>query len=95
MLNIYLLDYSVDVIDIVDSDLKEKLSSEGSLSHATEDAIFASVHYSVTIDPTENNLNYWLPANGVRAGDVIHKSNVLYIDKVDGEYQIVSIGTGW
>ena len=95
VLNIYLLNYSVDVIDIVDSDLKERLSGEGSFSEATEEAIFASVDYSVTIDPTENNLNYWLPANGVRAGDVIHKSNVLYIDKVDGEYQIVSIGTGW
>ena len=95
VLNIYLLDYSVDVIDIADDEFKQRLSGEGPFTEATEDAIFASVHYSVTIDPTENNLNYWLPANGVRAGDVIHKSNVLYIDKVDGEYQIVSIGTGW
>ena len=95
VLNIYLLDYSVDVIDIADDEFKQRLSGEGPFTEATEDAIFASVHYSVTIDPTENNLNYWLPANGVRAGDVIHKSYVLYIDKVDGEYQIVSIGTGW
>lgn len=87
-----ILKYSIDAIDVVDGEFKERLKTGTTLS---DDAILASVHFTVTPDPAdENSINWAIPAGDIE-GSEIHCSSALFIDLVNGEYQIVEMGSGW
>ena len=87
-----ILNYSIDAIDVVDGEFKERLKTGKTLSDV---AILASVQFTVTPDPTdENSINWAIPAGDIE-GNEIHCSSALFIDLVNGEYQIVEMGSGW
>ena len=77
---------------MVDGEFKERLKTGKTLSDV---AILASVQFTVTPDPTdENSINWAIPAGDIE-GNEIHCSSALFIDLVNGEYQIVEMGSGW
>ena len=87
-----ILNYSIDAIDVVNGEFKERLKTDTTLS---DDAILASVNFTVTPDPDDENSINWAIPSGDAEGDEIHCFKVLSIDLVNGEYQIVEMGTGW
>lgn len=90
-----ILDYTIDKIDIVDSEFEQRLRSSETFSGATNAAIFASVSYTVTPDPNDEKSENWMIPGGDIDGSDIHCFSVLFIDKVNGEYQVIDIGSGW
>lgn len=90
-----ILDYTIDMIDIMDNEFEERQRETELFADATEDAIFATVSFTVTPEQIDEKSMTWATDSNAIEGDIIHCNRVLFVDKMDGEYQIVVIGTGW
>jgi len=88
-------EYKVDRVESVDKDTLSMLTGkDGLYPDATEDAIFAYVAYSVK--PLADHYMEWTAGNGEEDGEwVSNKTACVCVDKVNGEFAIVSDGTGW
>lgn len=87
-------EYRVDKVEPVDNETLSMLTGDGFFPDATDDAIFAYVKYSVK--PIADQYFNWTAGNGEEQGDwIVNKLACVCVDKVNGEFALVSDGTGW
>lgn len=54
-----------------------------------------SFHIDYSVKPSNINSDYWIAGNGVSKGSwIVNKSAFIYVEKVNNEYKLTSIGTG-
>ena len=83
-----------DKVEPVDNETLSMLTGDGFFPDATDDAIFAYVTYSVK--PIADQYFNWTAGNGEEQGDwIVNKTACVCVDKVNGEFALVSDGTGW
>ena len=88
-------EYRVDKVEPVDNETLSMLTGkDGFFPDATDDAVFAYVTYSVK--PAADYYLAWTAGNGEEQGDwIVNKTACVCVDKVNGEFALVSDGTGW